>query len=1292
MPQFVGDAGKKEATVQRKHDLHHRVRYAYTSAVGLTAFLIIGALFAFQWVMHRHDHDAERINIAGQQSMLSQKIALHVNRLQQMENSESMEETRSALIEDIDNLEENHWLLIGQKPAADGSHPFAKPLFTLYFEGDPGLHQKVLTYISEARLWADPARRAVADPKPFTLGNAQDLLLDFKQGVAVLVQESSAFFAFVWRLTLGVGLLLLFVLVAEVMYFFRPMEAYVADLFMQLRREQETVNELNAELETQIEERSRQLAATNDRMAAVFETAIDAVIVIDEKGLILDFNRSAQNLFGWEREDLIGQDIALLTSEPHRSQHSLYLKNYKNTGVKKIIGNVRHLMGRHRDGHEIPLEISIGESHLGNEKFFVGTLRDIGERLAVEQQLRQSEQKFREVFEKARDGIIILRPADGIVIDANQTFGDILGYSREEVLAMSDEVRESQTFKRILDKFRRIAADQQVRTRNVDFPRKNGETGYFDISAAKLVWGDELLVFAHIRDVTEWITTQHKLERYVRGLNLANEAGGIGIWSWDVESNEMEWDAYVFRLLGLDAAQTKPNFALWREHIDAMDLPVFDQQMARTLIDKSRFNMVFRMHRDGDHAVFWVRVASHLERDGQDVTRMFGVVLDVTEERLAKQALKRESEVAKQANEAKSQFLAAMSHEIRTPMNGILGLLEILGLSNLDPHQRNQIKIINDSARSLLHILNDILDFSKIEAGKVLLHQEQVDLRELLESIASLMASRAFEKNLNFDLFISPNVAETYLVDGVRVRQVLMNLLSNALKFTADGSVALRLEASPPEQDRQTLRIIVEDTGIGISEDNLAKLFSPFTQAETTTTRRYGGTGLGLVISLRLIKLMGGRIDLHSEEGSGTRVTITLDLPVIEPVKADRYFEGKQVLLFSDNADEIVATLRTYMVSYKMVPLVLPFDNVEDLLGRIDQIRPRWVVYTPTVAQRLCQSDSGLVAHNRFFPWSDIYLTNEAGSQSHLAVTDGCVLLNIEPLHPTSLKRAFQLTFETEDHEDLRDDCHITNIDQRLNLEQVTGKFENLPMRVLVLEDHPTNQHLIRQQLSILGLACDVAKDGVQGLERLQKEHYDLVLSDVHMPEMDGFEFAGHVRRMASPVLSRIPIIALTASALTEDAERCTRAGMNDYIAKPSTLEQLAEKISAWASPPPTQAPSAVSQERPFEILFQTFATREKVLQVLDSFHESNVVDLTQCNAAFHGRDAEALRRIAHRIKGACSYIGDGTLLDRAVALEEAAKAGDWTPIAARYRELLAAFESFDAAVETLRRDQGGVS
>lgn len=1278
--------------MQRKHDLHHRVRYAYTLAIGLTALLIIGALLAFQLVLHRHNQDAERVNIAGQQGMLSQKVALHISRLQHITDEQAAAETRAALTQDIETLEQNHWTLIGRKPDAEGGHSFSKPLYTLYFEGDPGLHQKVLTYLSEARLWADPARSAVADTKPFTFDNAQALLLDFKQGGAVLVRESNAFFRFVWQLTLGIGLLLLVVLAAEVFYLFRPMEAYVADLFVQLRREQETVNALNAELESQIEERSRQLAATNDRMAAVFETAIDAVIVIDENGLILDFNRAAQDLFGWEREELIGQDIALLTSEPHRAQHNLYLKNYKKTGIKKIIGSVRHLMGRHRDGHDIPLEISIGESHLGEERFFVGTLRDIGERLTVEQQLRQSEQKFREVFEKARDGIIIMRPADGTVIDANQTFGDILGFTREEVLAMSDAVRANEIFQRITDKFRRIAADQEVRTRNVDFPRRNGDMGYFDISAAKLMWGDEILVFAHIRDVTEWITTQHRLERYVRGLNLANEAGGIGIWSWDIESNDMEWDAFVYRLLGLSPASDAPHYAVWRDHIDAQDLPVFDKHMARALIDKSRFDLVFRMHRAGDDAVFWVRVASHLELDGQDVARMFGVVLDVTEERLAKQALKHESEVAKQANEAKSQFLAAMSHEIRTPMNGILGLLEILSLSNLDPHQRNQIKIINDSARSLLHILNDILDFSKIEAGKVLLHQERVDLRELMESIASLMASRAFEKNLHFDLFISPNVAETYLVDGVRVRQVLMNLLSNALKFTADGSVSLRLEASPPEHNRQTLKIIVEDTGIGISDDNLAKLFSPFTQAEATTTRRYGGTGLGLVISLRLIKLMGGRIDLNSKEGCGTRVTITLDLPIIEPVKADRYFEGKQVLVFSDAADEIVATLRTYMVSYKMVPLVLPFEGVAELTGRIDQIRPRWVVYTPTVAKRLAADQGGLVACNRFYPLSDIFLTDEAGNQGHLAVADGCVLLSIEPLHPTSLRRAFQLTFETEDHEDLREDCHMTNIDQRLSLEAVTGKFENQPMRVLVLEDHPTNQHLIRQQLSILGLACDVAKDGVQGLERLQKEHYDLVLSDVHMPEMDGFEFAGHVRRMDSPVLSRIPIIALTASALTEDAERCTRAGMNDYIAKPSTLEQLAEKISAWVSPPPKTAPMPISGERPFDVLFQTFVTHEKVLQVLDSFHESNMVDLTECNAAFHGRDADALRRIAHRIKGACSYIGDGTLLDRAVALEEAARAGDWSSITERYRELLAAFELFDVAVDALRHNQGGAS
>lgn len=1279
--------------MQREHDLHHRVRYAYTSAIGLTAFLIIGGILAFQLVLHRHANDAKRINIAGQQRMLSQKIALQINRLQQLAGNEAMAQARTTLIDDIERLEQNHWLLIGQGPDERGRHPFAKSLYTLYFEGDPGLHQKVLVYISEARIWADPTRRNAADPKPFSVPSAQTLLLDFNQGVDLLIQKSNKFVRFVWHLTLVGGLLLLMVLAVEVVYFFRPMEAHVAHLFGLLKHEQETVNELNAELATQVEERSRQLAVTTDRMAAVFDTAMDAIIVFDGAGLILDLNHSAETLFGWEREELIGQDFALLTSEWPLSQRNGFSSNTKNASFLENNGGLRHLKGRHRNGNEIPLEIAIGASHFGEERFYVGTLRDIGARLAAEQKLRRSEQKFREVFEKARDGIIIMRPADGTVIDANQTFSDMLGFSREKVLSMESEVCESQFFIRILEKFRRFVADKDVRMRNVDFPRLNGELGYFDISVSKLVWDENQLVFAHLRDVTEWVTTQLELKRYVRGLNLANEAGGIGIWSWDVATNKMEWDAYIYRLLGMDAAEVAPNYSVLRQHIDARDLSNFDEQMARSLSDKSTFDLVFRMHRPGKNGDLWVRVASHLERGRHEETRMFGVMVDITEERLAKQALKRESEIANQANEAKSQFLASMSHEIRTPMNGILGLLEILSLSNLDPHQRNQIKIINDSAKSLLHILNDILDFSKIEAGKVLLHQERVDLRELMESIASLMASRAYEKNLQFDLFISPHVAESYWVDGIRIRQVLMNLLSNALKFTADGSVSLRLEASSTKQDYQRVKIIVEDTGIGISEEHRTHLFSPFMQAESSTTRRFGGTGLGLVISLRLIQLMGGDIELNSEEGCGTRVTITLDLSVIDPVKADRYFEGKQVLVFRDEADEILTMLRTYMVSYKMVPLLATFDSVEELKNQIDQIRPRWVLYTPSVAKRLRQSNGAFVANNRSYPLSDIYLTELADRGNHLSVIDGCVLLDIEPLHPTSLKRSFQLTFETIDHDTFSENFHVTELDRRQNLKDVSGKFLNLPARVLVLEDHPTNQQLIQQQLSILGLTCDVAKDGVQGLERLQQGRYDLVLSDVHMPEMDGFEFAGHVRRLPSPDLARIPIIALTASALTEDAERCTRAGMNDYIAKPSTLEQLAEKISVWVSPPPNGPGSPpVSDKRPFDVLFRTFVTREKVLQVLESFLESNVADLSQSKAAFQAQDVEGLRRIVHRIKGACSYIGDGLLLNKVIALEEATKLGDWDSITLGFHAFQAAFESFETAVASLRRDQGGVS
>ncbi|MDF3981429.1 transporter substrate-binding domain-containing protein [Luteibacter sp. PPL201] len=399
-----------------------------------------------------------------------------------------------------------------------------------------------------------------------------------------------------------------------------------------------------------------------------------------------------------------------------------------------------------------------------------------------------------------------------------------------------------------------------------------------------------------------------------------------------------------------------------------------------------------------------------------------GYWVDVTAQELASRGLAHARDEAEAATRAKSDFLATISHEIRTPMNGVIGLLDVLERTPLDDEQRRMVATIEHSAEALLHILDDVLDFSKIEAGHLTLDPRPADLRAIVEGAVAIMAGQAQVKGLQLDTRIDPAVAPALLIDDGRLRQVLLNLLGNAIKFTAKGGVSVAVQVDEHLGMRQRLSIAVSDTGIGIHAAKLRHVFAPFSQAESTTTRRFGGTGLGLAISRRLVERMGGHIAIDSEPGRGTRVSVTLELTVTDAPDA-----------------------------------ALP---------------------TPTVPVAYAE------------PRADA--------------------------------------------------------------------------RILLAEDHPVNQELVRVQLRLRGYDCDVVDDGVAALEALDRQRYDLLLVDCHMPRMDGYAVAREVRRREADGTRRMPIIAMTADARLDQRDVCLAAGMDDLLGKPIRLEAFHAAVARW--------------------------------------------------------------------------------------------------------------------------------
>jgi PAS domain S-box-containing protein len=507
----------------------------------------------------------------------------------------------------------------------------------------------------------------------------------------------------------------------------------------------------------------------------------------------------------------------------------------------------------------------------------------------------------------------------------------------------------------------------------------------------------------------------------------------------------------------------------------------------------------------------------------------------------------REAE-ARAASEAKSTFLSSMSHELRTPLIGVTGMLEVLSQGDLNPQQRQVVDIIQESSESLLHIIGDILDFSKIEANKLELVPQAFSAQALVESVSHAFRSSISAKGLTCLVEVDPGIAPAHVADALRLRQILNNFMSNALKFTEQGSITLRLRKLGAGEGRETLAFEVADTGIGVSEENQKKLFAPFTQAEDSTTRRFGGTGLGLVISRRMAELMGGNLRMHSAVGQGT----TMHLEVTVPIGDER---------------NLVRAL-------------------------------------PEAAEA-------------------------------------------EPLRPAP------------------------------SLEEAVRERS----LVLLAEDHPTNRIVITQQVNRAGFALEVAVDGQEAFERWQSGRYALILTDLHMPRMDGVQLTQAVReRERERGLPRTPILALTANALGGEAARCLELGMDDYLIKPVNIALLASKLHQWlphvaaaagAPVPPADAAPDPDPEPGFDpalLLALCGGDGAAAKGILEEFLQATRDDLDELREALDRKDRPALARQAHRVKGSSAMVGARELAQRAAELEACARndSADWSELQGR--------------------------